>query len=274
MLACAACLRAQEPKLAIERALLHTSEDGAPAGSDYEFLPGDMVYFSCQLAGYKKAEKDYDRFEIYLTYSVEARDAHDVLLVPPEADKIATGVATEDKDWMPKIRFSFVIPSSADSGQYKISVKAKDEYGHTEAQSVTPFTVKARDVAPSDTLLVRNFHFYRGEEDEHPLQVAAYQPGDTLWARFDMTGYKLGEKNRFDVEYGLDILRPGGEVAYSQPHAAGQKNESFYPQRHTPGVLSLNIPKDMALGQYTIVLTVRDNIGEQTYEVREKFSIE
>ena len=58
----------QEPKLSIEHATLHTSEDGAPASSDYDFVPGDTVYFSCQLAGYKKSQKEYDKYEIYLTF--------------------------------------------------------------------------------------------------------------------------------------------------------------------------------------------------------------
>ena len=89
-----------------------------------------------------------------------------------------------------------------------------------------------------------------------------------------MTGYKIGEKNLFDIGYGLVVLRADGTVAYSQPEAANSKDTPFYPQRYQPGELSLNMPKDIAKGEYTIVLTVHDQVGQQTCETREKFSIE
>ena len=89
-----------------------------------------------------------------------------------------------------------------------------------------------------------------------------------------MTGYKMGEGNQFDIEYGVVVLRADGSVAYSEPHAAAMKEHPFYPQRYQPGVLSLNFPKDQALGQYTIVLTVRDNVSGQTIEQREQFTVE
>lgn len=136
------------------------------------------------------------------------------------------------------------------------------------------FQVHGREVAPSDTLVVRDFRFLRSEDDTKPLQVAAYRPGDSLWARFIMTGYKLGDGNQFDIEYGLNVLRADGTVAYSEPHAAAQKDQPFYPQRYQPGVLNLNFPKDQKLGEYTIVLTVRDNLGGQNFEARQKFSVE
>lgn len=262
------------PKLGIEHAMLHQSEDGPIVPGDFQFAPGEIVYFSCQLGGYKKVEKEYDQWEILLSYSVEARDGRGVLLAPAQNDKIATTLAPEDKEWMPKIRFSVVVPPFAESGEYQVVVKAKDEKSGSEAEGKTVFTVHGRDVPASDKLVVRNFHFLRSEEDQQPLEVAAYRPGEMVWARFDMTGYKLGEKNRFDVEYGITVLRPDGETTYSQPKAAEEKSEPFYPQRYTPGVLSLSLPKDLKVGQYTIVLAVRDNIGGQTYEQRETFSVE
>ena len=85
-------------------------------------------------------------------------------------------------------------------------------------------------------MIVRNFRFLRNEDDEKPLPVAAYRPGDSVWARFDMTGYKLGDKNQVDIEYGLTVLREDGSVAYTEPQAANQKIQTFYPQRYQPGV--------------------------------------
>ncbi len=55
-----------------------------------------------------------------------------------------------------------------------------------------------------------------------------------LWARFDITGFKYGEKNRYSVEYGLAILRETGEQVFAQPAAADDSHESFYPQHYVP----------------------------------------
>ena len=269
------CLAAPaEKKLAIVRPLLSEMEDGAPVSSGFEFVPGETIHFSCQIEGYKKIEDKSEVEKLLVTYQVEARDSRGVLLQPVQEGKEGGTVAAEDKNWMPKIRESIVIPPLAESGEYKILVKVKDEIGQAAAEASTSFSVKGREVAPSDTLVVRNFRFLRAEEDGRALQVAAYRPGDPVWARFEMTGYKLAEANQFDIEYGLQVLRADGSVAYSEPQAATGNEKTFYPQRYQPGVLNLNLAKDQTPGEYTIMLTVRDNLGRQTYEMREKFSVE
>jgi hypothetical protein len=263
-----------DKKLAIVRPLLSQTEDGAPVSSGFEFVPGETIHFSCQIEGYKGVEDKTEEEKILLTYQMEARDPHGVLLQPVQEGKEGGTVTSEDKNWRPKIRESIVIPALAESGQYQILLKVKDEMAQSTAEVRAAFTVKGVDVPPSDTLVVRNFRFLRNEEDDKPLQVAAYRAGDAVWARFNMTGYKLGEANQFDIEYGLQVLRADGSVAYSQPQAANEKEQTFYPQRYQPGALSLNLAKDQKPGQYTIVLTVRDNLGKQSYETREKFTVE
>jgi hypothetical protein len=256
------------------RPLLSQAEDGAPVSSGFDFLPGETIHFSCQVEGYKKTEDKDEVESLLLTYQVEARDSHGVLLQPVQDGKEGGTVTSEDKNWMPKIRESIVIPPLAESGEYQILVKVKDEMAQAVVETKVAFTVKGPAVAPSDTLVVRNFRFLRAEEDAKALQVAAYRPGDPVWARFEMTGYQLGEANQVDIEYGLQVLRADGTVAYAQPQAAAAKDRTFYPQRYQPGVLSLNLAKDQKPGEYTIVLTVRDNVGMQSYETREKFSVE
>jgi hypothetical protein len=263
-----------EKKLAVVRPLLSQIEDGAPVSSGFEFLPGETIHFSCQVEGYQKLEDKSEIETILLTYQVEARDSHGVLLQPVQDGKEGGTVTAEDKNWMPKIRESIVVPPLADTGEYQILVKVNDEIAHTTAEAHAAFTVKGRGVAPSDSLVVRNFRFLRTEEDGKALQVAAYRPGDPVWARFEMTGYKLGEGNQFDIEYGLQVLRADGSVAYSEPQAATGKEQTFYPQRYQPGVLNLSLAKDQKPGEYTIVLAVRDNLGKQNYETREKFTVE
>jgi hypothetical protein len=267
---------AADKPLAIVHPVFSTSEDGPAEASDEEFAPGETIYFSCQAEGYRKMDKpdDYGKQNVLLKFQIEVRDKGGALLKPVQDGKIETTVSQEDKDWKPKLRETVVIPPLALTGEYTVLVKLSDELASASAETRAMFHVRGRDVEPSDTLTVRNFRFLRGEDDDKPLPVAAYRPGDSVWARFDMTGYKLGDKNQVDIEYGLTVLRDDGSVAYTEPQAANQKLQTFYPQRYQPGVLNLNLAKDQPLGKYTIVLAVRDNIGKQMYETREGFSVE
>ena len=267
---------AADKPLAIVHAVFATSEDGPPEAADQDFIPGETIYFSCQVEGYRKVDKpdDYGKQNIALKYQIEVRDKSGVLLKPIKADKVETTVTQEDKNWKPKLRDSIVVPPLADTGEYAVIVKISDELAKTTEEKRAIFHIQGRDVAPSATLIVRNFRFLRNEDQDRPLVVAAYRPGDAVWAKFDMTGYKLGEKNQVDIDYGLTVLREDGSVAYTQPDAANQKIQTYYPQRYQPGELNLNLAKDQALGKYTIVLSVHDNLGQQMYETRETFSVE
>lgn len=267
---------AADKPLAIVHSVFATSEDGPPEASDEDFVPGETIYFSCQVEGYRKVDKpdDYGKQNVALQYQIEVRDKSGALLKPIKQDKIETTVTQEDKNWKPKLRDTIVIPPLADTGEYVLLVKLTDELAKTMQEERAVLHIKGRDVAPSATLIVRNFRFLRNEDEDRALQVAAYRPGDAVWAKFDMTGYKLGEKNQVDIDYGLTVLREDGSVAYQQPDAADQKTQTFYRQRYQPGELNLNLAKDQALGKYTIVLTVHDNIGHQMYETRETFSVE
>ena len=141
-----------------------------------------------------------------------------------------------------KVRQQVLLPPLAGSGAYKITLQVTDDLDSAAMTSQEiPFEVRGRDVAPSDTLVVRNFHFYRGEEDREPLAVAAYRPGDTLWARFDITGYKLGAGNAVDVDYGISVLSPSGKALFTQDKAAEEKSSSFYPKAYVPGSMNLNL---------------------------------
>lgn len=261
---------AADKKLTIVKMAFAQSEDGPGLTSTYQFLAGETAYFSCLVEGYSKSDKD----EIFLTYQIQAKDPKGLLLQAASSDKVEATLAPEDKDWRPKLRDSIVVPAMADSGEYQVFVKVRDERNGAVVESHANFVVHGRDIPPSDTLIVRDFRFFRGEDDAKPLQVPAYRPGDSLWARFIMTGYKIGDKNQFDIDYGLVVLRADGSVAYQEPHAAAEKNQPFYPQRYQPGVLNLNFPKDQPKGEFTIVLTVHDNFGGQTYEMRQQFSVE
>src|SRR2546430_378170 len=82
---------------------------------------GEVLYFSCQVEGYSKTEKD----EIRLTFQVEAKDANGVLLQAPTNGKVETNLSPEDKDWLPKLRATILIPPLLPPGEYQMLAKVK-----------------------------------------------------------------------------------------------------------------------------------------------------
>jgi hypothetical protein len=264
-------LVAQQAKpFTLERVALHQYEDGPPVIENYVWMPGETVYLSFLISGYKGGPGD----KIALSYKIDAVDPKGVKLIETFTGKVDAELAREDKDWLPKVRGAIPVPPLADTGDYKILISAKDELSGASSEKELSFHVRGREVEPSDRLVVRNFRFLRAEEDKAPMVDAVFHPGDPVWARFEITGYKLGENNRYDVEYGLSVLKPSGEAIYSQPQAAVEQNKSFYPKRYVLGVLNLNTRPDTKPGEYTILLTVKDNVGGQSNESKYSFRIE
>lgn len=266
---------AAEKQLAVVDAGVEASEDAPFVAKDYRFLPGDYLYFTFQIAGFTvKSEQRGEVQRISLAYEIMPQDSGGIALAPAVSDKIQTDLSPEDKNWLPKRRITFSIPSFVAAGEYRVHVTLKDDFGKTEASADFPFRIGGARIQPSSVLTVENFGFLRNENDPQPLTVAAYSPGDTVYARFDMVGYKLGPGNGYDLSYGLTVLRPNGKPFFQDAKAAELKSDSFYPAQFLPGTIDLTTTHDTARGEYVIVLTVRDLIGNQSYEVRRAFSVE
>ncbi len=245
-------------------------------GESESLGPGDGLWVSARFSGYSiKSDEDKDKRYIHLTYRFEAVDPDGVPLVEPKTEKIETDLAREDKKWTPKVRFNFLLPPLPDSGVHKVILTITDEFNKSTARREVPFQVKGFAVEKRDKLAALNFRFQRREEDSAPFNPAVYHPGNTVWARFDMTGYKIGERNAFDVAYGLEVIRAADQKSmYAEPNAAREKDATFYRKRYLQGALSLNLNNDLAKGEYIVVLQVRDELGGQTHEERHSFTVE
>jgi hypothetical protein len=263
-------------KLEIEKFALRQFEDGPALPASHEFLPGETVYWSFRVRGYHviKTENDVGDVEkrMKLAWTVRETDPKGVLIDKERAGHVEARLFDQDKDWTPRAADSFVVPPFAPNGIYQATVTVKDESGDTS--STLEFKVRGDKIEPSETLTARDVRFLRSENDAVPLRTPEYQAGDTLWIRFDITGYKFGDKNKYDVEYGLKVLRANGETMFSQPVAAKETNESFYPQHYVPGLLSLGLNKDLPKGSYTMVITMHDKIGDQAWESRNAFQVQ
>jgi hypothetical protein len=249
---------------------IHQTEDGPLVEKGAAFVPGEVIFFSCRLDGYQVSAAQ----KVAIQYEFSAVDPAGVPVVEPVKAKIDTELALEDKEWKPKIRQSVLVPPLAESGIYKMRFSAKDEVSGAVVLTEAAFEVHSHAVEPSATLVVRNFRFYRTEDDAEPLKLAAYRPGDTIWARFDITGYQLGAGNQRDVAYILSVSGPGGRVLLAPREPTVDKGSSFYPMKYVPCVISLNLQPNIRAEEYTIAVTALDRIGNQTYESKQTFRVE
>lgn len=262
------------PKLAFERLALHQYEDGPLLPPSHDFLPGETVWFSCRIAGFE-SEPAGDNRNVKLSWEAGLQDPAKVLVEPAKTGRLDETLRLQDKDWVPKFVVSFLLPSFIPGGSYRIPVKVKDEIAGAEISGELEFHVRAENIEPSASFVIRNFHFFRNEDDTAALlPPVAYKQGSTLWARFEMAGYKFGEKNRFSVEYGLAVLGADGKELFAQPAAAAESKESFYPQLRVPGALSLRLDANVPKATYTLVVTVRDKLSGEALELHENFSVE
>jgi len=269
-LAVAGLLIAASGPLAVVNPIISDSEGGAALSPTLNHVPGETLFFSFLVDGYHASSAD----KVHLAYKAQVTDPQGVPIIEPVTAEIEETLAPEDKAWKPRAHFEILIPPLAGSGTYKIAISLTDEIAKASATKEVTFQVRGQRVDPSDTLVIRNFGFYRSDEDAQPLVKAVYHPGSSVWARFDIIGFKYGEGNAIDVSYGVTLLAPGGKVLWSQADAASDKSQSFYPKRYVPGAMSLNLQPNIRPGEYTMVVTARDQIGNQTCESREVFRIE
>jgi hypothetical protein len=256
--------------LEVVKPIVAQSDGGTPVPASFEHAAGEMLFFTCRVAGFTKSADQ----KIHVAYSVQAFDPKDVALTELYKNEIVTEVAPQDKEWLPKIETEVQIPPLVASGTYKLLVKVEDLVANATAELAVPVQVRGHQLEPSATLVVRNFRFFRGEEDTQPADRAAYKGGDAVWARFDITGFHYGEKNHIDVSYVASVIAPSGKVLWTQPEPAVDQSESFYPKRYVSAAFGINLLAKTTPGAYSIAVTVKDAVGGQTFETRQTFTVE
>lgn len=273
MLAGVLCAQAPAKKLAVERLALHQYEDGPELAASYTFVPGETAHFSGYVGGFQ-VEKKGEEQSVKIDWKIRVVDPSGMDAVKEQSGVVADRILPQDKNWQPKFLITFMVPPFAPSGTFRVIVTIKDEISGGEATGELPFTVHGKPVEASDTLTTRNFEFLKSENDRSAMREAIFHPGEMLWAKFDITGYKLGEGNRFEVTYGLAVQTTDGKQLFAQPDAATDANQSFYPQRYVPASLSLTLNPNVPKGSFVLVVAVRDKVGNQSWETKQPFEIQ
>jgi hypothetical protein len=256
--------------LEVVRPIIAQSDGGAAAPAGFDHVAGETLFFSCRISGYAKTPEE----KVHVAYSVQAFDPKGVPLTEIYKNELVTDVAPQDKEWMPKIATEIQIPPLVGAGTYKVLIKIEDMVANTKAELSVPFEVRSKAVQPSETLVARNFQFFRGEEDTQPIEKAVYRGGDSVWAKFDIIGFKYGDKNRIDVSYLTSVISPSGKVLWTQPEPAVEQSDSFYPKRYVVASMGITLLAKTTPGEYKIAVTITDAVGKQTYETKQTFTVE
>ncbi len=265
-----ALLGAATPALEIVSPILSQMDGGVPDPPGFEHLAGAVVFFTCRVAGYSKSSDE----QVQLRYSVQAFDPQGLPLDEIYQNEMKVEWSPKDKNWQPKIATSLELPPLAPPGKYKILVKVEDVLAKANKELAFQFQVRGHGVEPSDTLVVRNFRFFRDEDGTRPAEKGAYKPGEGVWARFDITGFKYGEKNKVDVSYVTTVVAPGGKVLWTQPEPATDQSQSFYPKHYVPASMGISLTPTIRPGEYTIAVVVKDGIGGQNCEAKYTFTVQ
>ena len=256
--------------LEVVRPILAQSDGGPPSPAGYEYIAGETLFFSCRVAGYGKTPEE----KVHVAFSVQAFDPKGVPLTEIYKNEMVADVTPQDKEWMPKIATEVQIPPLVAPGTYKIVIKVEDMVAKTNGELAVPFAVRSKMVEPSEALVVRNVEFFRGEDDAQAIAKAVYRPGDAVWAKFDIIGFKYGEKNHIDVSYLTSVYAPSGKLLWTQPEAAVEQSESFYPKRYVAAAMGITLLPTTKPGEFTIGIVVTDKVGKQTYETKQPFTVE
>ncbi len=267
------CAQNAAGSLQIVSAGVRQIEDG-PSVAGVHFVPGETLYYSFQIAGYTVTQGDPLLRKVKFSYRMDVFDPKGVKLADTVESVLDTTISKEDKEWKPKVRLEVLIPHFAPPGRYKVVTELTDDLSKQKATADTFFEVSGKTVEASPELIIRNFGFFRSEDDQKPLSTAAYTAGDNLFARFDITGFRYGDRNTIEVSYDVAVQNPDGKVIYTQPNAAVEKSFSFYPKPYVPGGMSLTLQPNMRKGEYAVILTVHDVVGHQNFEIRYPFQIE
>lgn len=258
------------PALGIVRPVIAQSDGGEALPAGFKHGAGETMFFSCNISGFTKSPEE----QISLTYSVQAFDPKGVPVAEIYKGEAKEEVGPEDKNWLPKVETQIVLPDILLPGNYKIVVKAEDLLAKTSADLTVPFDIVGRAVAPSPALLINNFRWYHNEDDERAMTQPIYHAGENMFMRFDMTGFKYGANNKFDVSYVASLVLENGKTIWTQSDPAGEQSESFYPKPYVIGEFGINLQKDFKPGTYTMAIAVKDGVGKQTYQGKFQFIVQ
>lgn len=248
----------------------HDRQEGAasiPEG--YQYRAGELMFFSFRIGGYTVKNDRAD-----LRWQLFATDSDGLLLFDIERGAIREEVTHADEQWLPRVALTLALPPQLAPGRYSLRILVSDELAGKSIEQTVEFQAGGRPIPRPDAFSILDAGFYRAETGGSPLNPAVYRQGDSLFFRFELAGFQLGEKNHFHVAYGVRLLRPSGNLLYEQPEAAEESGAPFYPQYLLLGGLRLDLSSDLTPGEYTFILSAEDRVGGRKVQQTLTFLVE
>lgn len=241
-------------------------EGGSPLPSPVAYEPGDQVVFRGRLAGFRIAEVGFQRYRVLLKYEIAAFDFRGIPIGEPRKDIINEPVETEDKEWLPVIEYSFFLPPLAEFGDYELRITVRDEVSQREERFTVRYRVNGKQLPELEQISVINFGFYRRQEDSSAMPAGVYRDGNTVWAKFDLAGYRLEAGNRFHIVCDVEVRDAEGNVLFEHPEALLERASPEYPRRYVPGVFSLQVRPGTKKAEYAVAVIARDLLADTSTE--------
>ena len=264
-------LQADSSTFSVVSARLLDSQNGYPIPADSIFYPDETVYLEFKLGGFTINEKH----RMKVGYRVDFLSPSGVQFSVPHTGEISEEIFPQDQDWLPVVRVSPKLPQFAEAGLYKIVLTATDRLaGNNNINLEFPVSVRGENVKTSTTLLIRDLIFSHTQGGEAMVDPV-YEAGDTVWARFYITGYRIASDNSFDVESSLEVTANENSryrTLFSF-ESSGERGSPFYPRRWLPAEFHLDLDDDLLPGLYIVLISVQDNIGNKTLESRRHFRV-
>ena len=256
----------REPALAIVNLDLLDSRDGYSIPADSSFLPGETVHVYFQIAGYSVGEED----RVLLQYALDALDPDGRPFYTAEGGEFDVELAPQDEKWKPAVRYSPKIPQHAGGGNYSIRIAVTDELAGETIRTELPIKVDADRILVSDELLIRDMRFSKSDGGA-PLDDPEFEAGRQIWAAFFITGYKTADDNTYDVESSAWVLDSDGERMF-EFESQDDAGNPYYPRLWLPAKFRLDLEDTIPPGIYTVVIRLRDRVGDsavvQSYPFR------
>jgi len=254
--------------------LVVSDSDGGVA-FEGRFGSGERVFLRFAITGAQAIRGDDDKDpRMRLRYTIHLTDASQIPLAKPLQGEVVADLAPEDKKWQPRVNAEIELPTGLVKGQAALLIELEDQVAVTRTSIRSELPLAGPVVADDAPLAAANFHFLRQEEDAPPLNPPTYPAGETVWARFSIIGFARAESNRHAISYGLETFGADGVSLFRQEVAAEHQGDSAYPRRYLPSVLSLQLTKDLAKGEYLIRLHVLDTISGKRASSEHRFTVE
>jgi hypothetical protein len=167
--------------------------------------------------------------------------------------------------WFPIIRDFELQP-----GDHMAKIVVREKSTGTVGTVVHVFEVPPLDEFRVTTPIISDVHEWRAVGQglqAQPLARREFPQGEQLLCQFDVIGAARDEGGMPKVRQGYEVRTAGGDVLLRQPGTVINPTSL--------GALSrqFGFPLELPLGDYEIVMTVRDELAGKELEIREPFTV-